>query len=472
MTKRLPDEGVQNKTANNIAYVLLGLCVMLVGIRCIRFFIGGVWASALFVMPMLIALGMIARGIRLSDYIGKNTVRFAMLAFAAIALLGILFSSLTTFSEYLAGESANVSAHPEHSLSYERMTTLAQMLKEGKNVFTQISDGMRLNQYFYLYTYSSSVFIFGGLSVTNICIWSTFHLAVRAMLAVLVADKMHVTGEKMKRRIFWLVLAMPYFLCNFAYNRDIVASAVSMIAIYIYVSTYRSPFKNLLAFPIYAALLYSARYQYLIIAILMLIYALLRRRDEYDESRGRVLSRPVRLTIVFGILAFSAVILMRRGFGSFLMEDLNVDNYTQGDYSAGGIVQRIARCLVGYFPWTNIFNDVNWTYSIFMYVQAWVNTALLVLFFMQVFRHKRPISYFFSNALLVLFALFYAFGLFGAMHASYLAFGMAFLVIALEEKFSRYFPLVFGAISTSLVLLGIVYTVLGLQGSGLLNVAA
>lgn len=446
----------------DIRIIINGIIILGFGSWIVRLFFSGVVASLITVMPLLISVFYIENRLGLKDILGERTSQILHIVCFFVAVVSILFSAQFVFHDYLIGNSLTVSSHPEHALAYQEIEALAHMIQEGKDIRKQISSGLRLEQYFYLYTYTALFFVVGGINVTNICIWNTFHLFLVGIISVLILEQTEEEYSFIIKKKFYMMISMPMFLAVFIYHRDIVAMAAIMLALYIYISTYANPIKNMIVFPIYAFLFYSARYQYIIIAFVLVIYSTFRPQVAEDREKKQII---IKFFSVILVIVSIIIILYQVSLSAVFIDDLHISNYTRGEYGTGGIIKRFILSVIGYFPWTNIFGHRDWTYLLFLNPQGWINTAFLVIIVRQLIEKRCKIT----NIFVMLYFIFYIFGFGGAVHVAYLAFAAPFAIFAMDKYSINKANCVIWVVSLFFILSGLIYDLLGLAGSGVIN---
>ena len=266
-----------NRSIINVFAVLLGVVLLLAGMWLVGNMVQGVTSSYVDVIALYISLYVVGKMTGIENYIGKNSFRWFMFLSIALTLFNLIYSEHFVFVRYLAAGSGDVSIHPEHSLSYFRMSSIAEIISKGEpyeNVET-----LNLNQYKWLYTYYSLMFVFGGDVVTHINVFNMYHLGISGLLMVFIADKLGIKDKKTLSTILFLCLLQPIFQCLFAYHRDIVGQAALSLGMYLFVSAYKNNLINILVLPIYALLFYSYRLQYLVVAIVLFFWALFRGQN-------------------------------------------------------------------------------------------------------------------------------------------------------------------------------------------------
>lgn len=440
----------------NILGFFVGLFVLLCGMWIVSNLTHGNLSSYVDVVFMLLGIYIVAKISRLSEYVGEDGLNLLLVLSGIIAILNMVYSEQFVFENYLLGGSrTSISAHVEHSLSYYRMSTIARVL-EGGGSLDDLED-LNLNQYKWLYTYYSLMFIFGGDVVTHINVFNMYHLAISTIFMVLIAVRMGIKDCSTLSVVMLISLIQPILDCLFAYHRDIVGQAALAVGMYLFVCTYKNNFQNLLVLPVYAALFYSYRLQYLVVALILYFWSILK-----NEKRGMSFYFGIiGLLIILGVLAtnFSSIFLV-----SFFQEDLNIKGYVEGERLS--IIGNLILGLVGYFPWTQLKNDPNWSYHIFAYLQGAMN---IVIVYYAIKSNRYRLGRFLSNPVYITALMFFAIAFFVAGHTTYVSVAMPFFATTISGvKYKKVFNS-FMLLCAAYLALSLVYEVVGLTGSGVLS---
>ena len=447
-----------NKCIVKIIYVFFGVIIFLLGMFIVSSFFHGVLCSIVGVICIDVSVFFIMKATKIKQLLGKNSVRNTLIIISFIIILNIIFSTEYVFKNYLDGYAISISNHYEHDWTFTQIKTLAERIRSGMKIGT-LSSGMALNQYNYLYIYSSLLFVFGGVSVTHICLWNGLHLVIIAVFVTFTSYKYGIKEQKKLKTIFYIAMFQPAFMSLFVYDRDIVGESVVIMALYIFVSVYNKPILCILTFPIYGFLFYTLRYQYLLVAFILCIWAMFKSRRVKSSTFIALL-----VLVITGKLFFD-----RFDITNFVWSVLNLDDYILGtSFHISSIISNIIRSMFGYFPWTNLFRDIYWWYHIFLCLQATMTLSLWIwLLYNSIYRKK--IRETFKNPMIIFASASWLFALVSSGHVKYFAVCAPLLATGFVNYDNRKFKRLL-YITISIVFIGsILYNSLGLTGSGVLN---
>ena len=449
-----------NSCFTNILVFILSDIILLLGMWIFSFFSEGIINSVVNIIPLCLAIIFAIKKTKIEFALKSKITLITIIFLSVIVLLNIWLCSEVQFRDYLLGKSANLSDHPEHSLMFKEMEIIATRLKEGLSL-SQATKGLRLNQYYNIFVYSSMMFLMGGVNPTNMCIWSAFHTAMCPVFLVLMSERYGISDSKHLKLIYVVTLIQPLFLSFSTYNKVIIGELLLMIAMYIYICTYNNPIRNLLCLPIYGYLMWTVRLQYLLIAAFLFVVCLIHNK----------LSKKIIIPFIAAIL-IGGIFLFRSGLVQ-LYEDLNINYYTEGhDLSLASIPARIIRSVLPYFPLSNIFTDRYWSFNIFCIFQEIMNITLWGLVLFNNWKINVPhIKLTFANPMILAAIALLLGGTFSELHTTYLSVGTMLLTTACDDvKVDKVFGVYLGVLIT-VVFLTIVYVLLGLTGSGIASVS-
>lgn len=449
-----------NSCPRNILTAILGVGFLLIGMWITSTFSEGVANSVINIMTVCIAIAFVIKKTRIEKILGVKVTFATLLIISVVALLNIWLSAAVVYKDFLQGVSSVLSGHSEHSLMYSEMSIIATRLKSGISL-EEATRGLPLNQYYNIFVYSSLLFLFGGINATNMCIWGTMHMSMCPVFVVLMLDKYGVRDTRHLKMAYFISMFQPLFLSVNTYNKVIIGEVLVMIALYIFVSTYDDPIKNLICLPIYGYLFWTVRLQYLLIAAILFIVCLV-----HNKMRVRVIIPVIALIIV------SVVFFSRGGFGQ-IYQGLNIEGYHEGhDLSLSSIPARLVRSILPYFPISNIFDDQYWYFNIFCVLQEIMNITLWGLVFIN--RGKINISHAgtaIRNPFIIAAIALLLGGTLSELHTTYLSVGTMLLTSSCEEVSENRVACVYFMVFMAVIALNLVYLALGLQGSGVAGVS-
>lgn len=436
--------------------ILLSIGVMLLFMYLLRSVGEGIKNTMANFVSLVISVIVLANVTGLRKVVGEGVVTKLVIMALVIAGASLLFSRYFVYDRYLEGLYGHLS-HTEHDLMYSQMQIISNRLSNGYSI-AQATEDLYLNQYHNIFVYCSMIFLVGGVNLTNMIVWSTLHLVICAVCMVLMCYQFGITDRTRLNLIFTLSLCQPLFWMVHNYNKVVIGQAFFMVGMYIYMVSFRKPLLNMALFPVYAWLMWTMRLQYLLIAVALCLWCIV------------VSNKKASLAIAFEVAAILAVLLFlftTMNVGSFIQEELNVENYTDGyNYSLTAIPMRIIRSFIPYFPFTNIFADDNWAFNIYCLPQIALN---LVLWYMVISRAiiKRRVKALFQNPMIVAaMGLFLAGGL-SMIHTTYLSVGSFFLASELDEEIDGH-KVLLSCVFTFMIIMfiSVIYFSLGLAGSG------
>lgn len=454
--KLLYHNRMKNDCVKNLMSFLVGLAVLLMFFFIAKAFSEGVASSYVASVFMLIALMVVAKATRMRDYVGDSGVT-AMIVFSAVMVVfNLLFSQYLVFNGFLeSGGIGSISIHPEHSLSYDQMTSITRVIESGGSL-KDLND-LNLNQYQWLYTYYSLMFLCGGNVVTHICVFNMFHLGIAAIFMVLTAARLGVQNKTSLYLILFICLSQPVMDCLFAYHRDIVGQTALTLGMYIFVSTYNNNLYKILAFPIYAILFYSFRLQYLVVALVLFLWALFN-----DKRKGS--SFYFGIVVFIGFALFIATQMSSDILMSFFLSDLNINDYVQIERLS--FLGNLILGFVGFFPWTQLKVDPNWTYHLFAYLQGAMNITIVYYVLKSNWKNLRELI---DNPVLLVALLLFVIAFFVAGHTSYVSVAIPFFAVGISNVTFKQIIKLFFILCVIYTVLSFVYDAMGLTGAGLLS---
>lgn len=450
----------RNSCFTNIIIFILSDIILLLGMWLFSFVSNGIFNSVINIIPLCLAITFAIKKSKIEIILKSKITLVTIIFLSIVVLLNIWLCSEVQFRDYLLGKSANLSDHLEHSLMFKEMEIIATRLKAGLSL-SQATKGLRLNQYYNIFVYSSMMFLMGGVNPTNMCIWNAFHTAMCPIFLVLMSDRYEISDTKHLKLIYFVTMIQPLFLSFSTYNKVIIGELLLMIAMYIYICTYNNPISNLLCFPIYGYLMWTVRLQYLLIAAGLFIVCLIHNK----------LSKKIIIPFVAAVLVGTFFILQSGVLQ--LYEELNINYYTEGhDLSLASIPARIIRSILPYFPLSNIFGDRYWSFNVFCILQEIMNITLWGLVLFNNWKINLPhMKQTFSNPMILAAIALLLGGTLSELHTTYLSVGTMLLTTAcVDVKGDKVLGVYLGVL-ISVVFLTIVYVLLGLTGSGIASVS-
>lgn len=438
-----------------ILHICLGTLMLLLGMKAVNMFCDGLVGSLLDILVMFPSLLYIFKYTGASDIIGKHKTFQVLWLSCGIAFIGIMFSSFFIFSPYISGRTDDISLHIEHTWAYNSIREIAEAINGGYLQDKLVA--LHLGKYEKLFIYYSLMFLFGGFSPFHICIWNVFHVAVCCSLFLLIAQKESLLNDINENLILFICLLMPFFQCSFIYHRDIIGQYAVVLGVYIFISTYKSNFASLLAFLFYAFLFYVFRQPYLLAAIILFLWGMSRRRQGGMSSFFSI----IVVLLVGMYLIFTADIT------TFFKEDMYFDAYgSMYEQRNSSFLQTILRAFVGYFPWTQLFNDSNWSYHLFICLQCALNLSIIWNLYSD---NRHRYSELLNNPLTLFGIVIWCVALISSGHVSYFVVGTPFLVFGITRiPLSRVYNL-FLKITLFFMATSLLYYAIGLTGAGFLN---
>lgn len=435
--------------------ILLSIGVMLLFMFLLRSIGEGITNTLANFVSLVMAVIVLANVTGLRKVMGEGIVVKVVIFALVIAGVGLLFSRYFVFHRYLEGLYGHLS-HIEHDLMYNQMQIISNRLSNGYSI-AQATKDLSLNQYQNIFVYCSFMFLAGGINLTNMIVWSTLHLVICAVCMALMCYQYGIADRKRLNLIFTLSLCQPLFWTVHNYNKVIVGEAFLMVGIYIYMVSFRKPWLNMLLFPVYAWLLWTMRLQYLLVAIVLCLWCII------FSNKKASLTIVVEVAVVLAVAVF---ILGTMDIGSFLQDDLNVEDYTTGsDYSLTAIPMRIVRSFLPYFPFTNLFSDDNWAFNIYCTMQITVNLVLWYFVFIRAIK-KRRVKEVLKNPMILACIGFFLGGLLSAIHTTYVSVGTFLLLSELDDVPGD--KVFLSSVWTYMLIMfvSVIYFALGLAGSG------
>lgn len=446
----------RNSCPRNIGVALLGIVILLFGMWITSLFLDDTINTIINIIVVNLAIVFVIKNTYIEKILGKNITFITVLIYTFITLFNIWLGLTFIYKNFFAGTSIALSNHYEHSLMYSEMSIIASRLSSGMTL-DQATYGLPLYQYYNIFVYSSIMFLIGGINVTNMCIWGTMHTALCPIFVVLLLDRYHIKDKKQLRIAYFVTIFQPLFLSVNTYNKVIIGETLIIMAMYIYISTYDKPLKNLMCLPIYGYLFWTVRLQYFFIAGFLFIICLIHNKVD----------KKIIIPIVF-FITVATIFISQNNFIK-LMEDLNVSLYIKDkDLSLWLVPARLIRSMLPYFPLTNVFNDQYWYFNIFCIFQEIMNITLWGFIFIK--SRIVNIMYIrnnFKNPLVLCALVLFLFGTFSELHTTYLSVGTMLLLGACEGISGQRIIGIYFYILISVILISVIYAVLGLSGSGL-----
>ena len=432
--------------------LLLGLLILLIGMRVVSLAFHGVWASIIDVVFIVVGLLIICYNTGINKLVGERAVTTFVVVISIITLFSLWFGCSYVYTFYEDGKF--LSSHDEHNLTYLRILDVADQLNEGS-----FSDAYLLaltyGQYAYSYLYSSLMYVFGGNMITHMCVWNGMHLGIMAILSLLVANASGITDRKALKCVLFMVVLQPIFWTLSAYNRNIVGECFLLLGLFIFVKVADKPLKSLAFLPIYGFLFYAYRLQYLLIAIsLFLMFSLV------PQNRRNSISF-IGLFLSFGVILY---LVNSFDWAVDVGEGLNVDNYVEAANKS--IISSILLGLIGKFPWTNVFFDSNWTYHLFVSLQA---PMMLVLYYYSYILYKNQVQEFLFRPVSMCALLLLLAGMISSTHTTYLAVAAPMLIIGVSDIGTAKLEKSYFRLSIVFIILSLAYFALGLTGTGMIS---
>lgn len=435
--------------------ILLSIGVMLLFMFLLRSVGEGIKNTLANFVSLVLAVIVLANVTGLRKVVGEGVVLKAVIIALVIASVSLLFSRYFVFNRYLEGLYGHLS-HIEHDLMYNQMQIISNRLSSGYSI-AQATEGLQLNQYHNIFVYCSLIFVTGGVNLTNMIVWSTLHLVICAVCMVLMCYHYGITDRSRLNLILTLAFSQPLFWTVHNYNKVIVGEAFLMVGMYIYMVSFRKPWLNMLLFPIYAWLLWTMRLQYLLVAIVLCLWCII--------SSNKKASLTVAAEVA-AVLAIAVFILSTMDIGTFLQDDLNVEDYTAGsNYSLTAIPMRLLRSFLPYFPFTNLFTDDNWAFNVYCTLQITVNLVLWSLVFLRAIK-KRRMNEVLKNPMILACLGFFLGGLLSAIHTTYVSVGTIFLLSEIDDVPGDKVFMSCAWAYMLVMFVSVIYFALGLAGSG------
>lgn len=447
-------EEYKNKILKTVLSVILSICVLLIIMAFWNLFFSGVVNTILNITSLFAAVFVLFKTLKINKLLGDKTFLFTTIAIILIVMISVIFSKTFIFDEVIIQEFGSIE-HNEHDLMYSQMKTIASRLSEGMSI-EQATDGLRLEQYHNIFVYSSFMFLAGGANITNMSIWGMMHVVIFAVLLVLACYSYGIKEKEKLQVVYFFSLLQPILLSVHTYNKVIVGQAFVALAIYIYVKTYKRPIHNILCFPVYAWLLWSVRLQYLLIAIALCILMFFINKNKLTLAISIEF-----LTVVFVfIVLFATTDVM-----GFVNQELNVENYTEGsNYSLILMPMRLLRSILSYFPFTQIFEDDNWTFNIYCMPQVAVNAFAWITIATKAIKGKQ-LKNMVCNPMVIAAAGFLFASLFSDLHTTYSSVGTALLVSEFDDIKGKNIITRCIYIFVAILAVSIIYHMMGLVGT-------
>ena len=439
----------EQRPVYSIVSILIGIFIMLIGMMVVHSFGSGLWTSYADIIPVAIGLFYTTRALGLKKYVGQRSVGVFIVSTCILIVFSIWFSNLFVFNSAEPGE---LSAHIEHDWAYQQILAIAESIKNGEGLSEALSS-LNLRQYQNTFAYSSLMFLFGGDEVTHICVWCGMHVAVIALLTFLIAQRMGISDAVTLRFILFAAFLQPVFCAIYIYHRDTIGEAFLLLGVYIFICNYKNPLRCLLFLPLYGFLFYSFRLQYLTVAFFLCFWTFLHKAEASSIT-----------TIVLFFIAVIAISAVSNSI-SALTDDLNFGNYLDGGASKlnKGLFRTIFIGLFGYFPWTNLLKDLNWSYHYLICLQSVVNIGLWYNF-IKAFKGRWYELW--HDPITICAVILTSFGFAAVGHVTYISVGIPLFVSCIRGmKFSELMKQ-YGVIFIIFFVISIIYNALGLTGSG------
>lgn len=443
---------------DNMFKSIFGIAVSVGVLLCCMFLFKHVFSGTLNtlfnILSLFAASFVLFKALKLQKLLGSKIIVVTWLIMAIVVVVMTAFSRTFLYDNVL-GETINI-VHGEHDLMFNEMSIISSKLSEGKTI-AEATDGLPLNQYYNIFVYSSFMFLFGGINVTNMCIWAMFHSVINTACMVLMVYAYGIRDKNHLSLVYFATILQPLMLNIHVYNKVIIGETFVILAMYIYVKTYRNTLHNILCFPAYAWLFWSMRQQYLVIAVVLCLLMFF--------INGSKLNFETIFEFMLVLLVF-LVLFLTTDVRGYINEDLNFDGYTQeSTFSIIQMPMRIIRGFISYFPFTQIFTDDNWTFNLFCMFQVCVNITLWGYVLINAVKGKKLKEVFFNPMVLAAAGLFFA-GAFSALHTTYVSVGTMLLTSAIKDVQIKKVLTTVAAVFAALSIISIVYAMMGLTGTG------
>lgn len=441
----------KNSLLFEILVMVVGLYIMLYGMRLVSMVTTTVLASYINIIPLLISLWFIMKLLRIDRLIGKNAVTGFFIFVTLLTFASVLYSSIFVYSGYLNGR-GELCAHSEHVWFYDNILSIARF--SASDWSSGALAELHLGKYENLSVYGSLFLKYGGDLPTNMCIWSAFNLSLVSFLIVLSAKTVGVEDKKALWVVMLICLMQPYLDMIFACHRDGYGEVAIALGFYIFVRTYKNSTTSIIAFPFYAFLFWTFRAQYIIIAVIIFFWSILK------GSR-----RSINFLIAAVVVALVVVVLIR---------SINIVDYAATEMYVGGyegnIEVREGRSLLnmllistlGYFPWPNLLKDNLWPWQIFAVFQGAMNVAIIYQIFVN---YKKRLSSLINRPEMFIGLLLIVASMVVPGHMSYTVVAMPFLAMSLSDVKIKSFMNTYMTAIVIIFLLGLIYSLLGLSGT-------
>lgn len=442
---------IENDKGSYLRTVSLPRCVLLI-FASIAFLLAGIWinsfiidsylVSYLNIIPLFASLFLLCKALHIERYVGEHSIILFFLLVCTLTLISLLFSSNYLFHDYLSGHSTEISKHYEHNWCHESLVFVAGSITDN-NVDPReiILENLIAPQYIVTFFYSSVLFIFGGDIVTNWCVWNGMHLAVMAILVLLIAVKMGIENKTQMATILLGSLIMPAFNMLYIYDRDIIGEFFLILGFFIFICAYKKgPKWCLLLLPVYGFFFFALRIQYILVAVVLCFSSFISR---------------FKTTSYLFFIAFLIPLVLFWLYNSGLWEGLNFEVYVNGTMEdQRGLISTILVGIIGYFPWTNLLDDPNVSYHAPLCIQAAVDLTLWYYFYLTYrgnFREWIVNPVIFGSLILTSFGF-----IGGAGHIKYFCisaplFLMLIKGVNLQKLIKSYIFVIFGYISVSML---------------------
>lgn len=448
-----------NSCPKNIFRVILGIVILLAGMFMSSYISEGITNTVVNIVPLFVAMAFVIKATKIEKICGNLLVGTGILMLV-IVLFNLWLSSEYIFNNFISGYSTDLSDHAEHSLMYFEMSTIATRLKLGMTL-QQATFGLPLYQYYNIFVYCSLMFLAGGINATNMCIWGAMHLFLCGIFVVLMLEKYGIKDKKRLRVAYFLSLLQPLFMSVNTYNKVLIGEAIILMAMYIYITNYNNPKRNLFALPIYGYLLWTVRLQYVAIAVFLFGVCLIHNRT----------SKKFIIPTFLGFVAVGVVLLA--GVLGQSYTHLNFEYYLKGhEFSVASIPARFIRSFLPYFPITNLGKDPFWHFNLFAVFQEGMNIMLWGMIFTR--RGKiipKKFKSNFQNPFVLAALAFLLGGTLSELHTTYLSVGTMLLIGAIEDTNKYRFMMVYFAIMAVILSSSIMYGMLGFTGAGVAGVS-
>lgn len=440
-----------NSLLFEIIVLVVGLFIMLFGMRLVSLITTTVTASYINIIPLLISLIIIVKILHVDIIIGKRAIIWFYVFIIVLTLFSIAYSSSYVYDGYLNGH-GELCAHSEHVWFYDNILTISRF---------SVSDwaggalaNLHLGKYENLSVYGSLFLRYGGDLPTNMCIWSAFHLAIVAILIVLSAVSAGVVNRKGLCVILFICLLQPYLDMIFACHRDGYGEAAIVLGFYIFIRTYKNFTTGFIAFPLYAFLFWSFRAQYFIVAVVLFFWSI------FNGNR-----KPTN--VLFGlviVVAMVALLLSSMNVVDYIYSDMYVGGYEgERDERAGrSLINMLLMSTLGYFPWPNLLKDALWPWQVFAVFQGAMN---LTIIYHIVKAYKKRMRVFIERPEMLIGLLLFVASMVVPGHMSYTVVAMPFLAISLSKVHQNEFSKSYIISILLIFFVGFIYSLLGLSGT-------